>query len=153
MNSQRVGRPIQILLVEDNPADARLTLEALKDGKLQNRLHIVNNGMEAIAFLHRKGKYADAPNPDFILLDLNMPLMNGSQLLAEVKQDSGLKHIPVAILTGSQAAEDIERAYNLHADCYVTKPIDLEEFITAVRSIVDSLLNQCEIADGGIVIA
>ena len=152
MNSQRVGRPIQILLVEDNPGDARLTLEALKDGKIQNRLYIVNSGMEAIAFLRRKGKYADAPNPDFILLDLNMPLMNGSQLLAEVKQDLALKHIPVAILTGSQAAEDIARAYNLHADCYVTKPIDLEEFIMAVKSIVDSLLNQREIADGGRVI-
>jgi len=152
VNSQRVGRPIQILLVEDNPGDARLTLEALKDGKIQNRLYIVNSGMEAIAFLRRKGKYADAPNPDFILLDLNMPLMNGSQLLAEVKQDSALKHIPVAILTGSQAAEDIARAYNLHADCYVTKPIDLEEFIMAVKSIVDSLLNQREIADGGRVI-
>jgi chemotaxis family two-component system response regulator Rcp1 len=152
VNSQRVGRPIQILLVEDNPGDARLTLEALKDGKVQNRLYIVNSGMEAIAFLRRKGKYADAPNPDFILLDLNMPLMNGSQLLAEVKQDSALKHIPVAILTGSQAAEDIARAYNLHADCYVTKPIDLEEFIMAVKSIVDSLLNQREIADGGRVI-
>lgn len=152
MNSQRVGRPIQILLVEDNPGDARLTLEALKDGEVQNRLYIVNSGMEAIAFLRRKGKYADAPNPDFILLDLNMPLMNGSQLLAEVKQDSALKNIPVAILTGSQAAEDIARAYNLHADCFVTKPIDLEEFIMAVKSIVDSLLNQREIADGGRVI-
>jgi len=152
VNSQRVGRPIQILLVEDNPGDARLTLEALKDGEVQNRLYIVNSGMEAIAFLRRKGKYADAPNPDFILLDLNMPLMNGSQLLAEVKQDSALKNIPVAILTGSQAAEDIARAYNLHADCFVTKPIDLEEFIMAVKSIVDSLLNQREIADGGRVI-
>ena len=152
MNNQRVGQPIQILLVEDNPGDARLTLEALKDYKVQNRLYIVNGGMEAIAFLRRKGKYADAPNPDFIVLDLNMPLMNGSQLLAEVKQDSALKHIPVAILTGSQAAEDIDRAYNLHADCYVTKPIDLEEFIMAVKSIVDSLLNQREIADGGRVI-
>jgi chemotaxis family two-component system response regulator Rcp1 len=152
VNSQRVGRPIQILLVEDNPGDARLTLEALKDGKVRNKLYIVNSGMEAIAFLRRKGKYADAPNPDFILLDLNMPLMNGSQLLAEVKQDSALKNIPVAILTGSQAAEDIARAYNLHADCFVTKPIDLEEFIMAVKSIVDSLLNQREIPDGGRVI-
>jgi chemotaxis family two-component system response regulator Rcp1 len=152
VNSQRVGRPIQILLVEDNPGDARLTLEALKDGKVQNRLYIVNSGMEAIAFLRRKGKYADAPNPDFIILDLNMPLMNGSQLLAEVKQDSALKNIPVAILTGSQAAEDIARAAKLHADCFVTKPIDLEEFIMAVKSIVDSLLNQREIADGGRVI-
>jgi chemotaxis family two-component system response regulator Rcp1 len=152
VNSKRVERPIQILLVEDNPGDARLTLEALKDGEVQNRLYVVNSGMEAIAFLRKKGKYADAPHPDFILLDLNMPLMNGSQLLAEVKQDSMLKNIPVAILTGSQAAEDIARAYNLHADCFVTKPIDLEEFIVAVKSIVDSLLNHHEIADGGRVI-
>lgn len=140
MNSQTVGRPIQILLIEDNPGDVRLTVEALKDGKVQNRPYIVNNGTEAIAFLCRKGKYADAPNPDFILLDLDIPLMNGWQLLAEVKRDSALKHIPVAILTGSQAAEDIAKAYSLHADYYVTKPIDLEEFIMAVKSIVDFYL-------------
>ena len=152
MNSQTVERPIEILIVDDNPGDVRLTAEALKDSKVQNRLHTAQDGMEAIAFLRRKGEYADAPLPDLILLDLNMPRMNGSQLLAKVKEDSELKHIPVVILTGSREIDDIIKANNLGADCYVTKPIDLEEFIMAVKSIVDSLLNQREIADGGGVI-
>lgn len=152
MNSQTVERPIEILIVDDNPGDVRLTAEALKDSKVQNRLHTAQDGMEAIAFLRRKGEYADAPLPDLILLDLNMPRMNGSQLLAKVKEDSKLKHIPVVILTGSREIDDIIKANNLRADRYVTKPIDLEEFIMAVKSIVDSLFNQCEIADGGGVI-
>ena len=152
MNSQTVERPIEILIVDDNPGDVRLTAEALKDSKVQNRLHTAQDGMEAIAFLRRKGEYADAPLPDLILLDLNMPRMNGSQLLAKVKEDSELKHIPVVILTGSREIDDIIKANNLRADCYVTKPIDLEEFIMAVKSIVDSLFNQREIADGGGVI-
>lgn len=152
MNSQTVERPIEILIVDDNPGDVRLTAEALKDSKVQNRLHTAQDGMEAIAFLRRKGEYADAPLPDLILLDLNMPRMNGSQLLAKVKEDSELKNIPVVILTGSREIDDIIKANNLRADCYVTKPIDLEEFIMAVKSIVDSLFNQREIADGGGVI-
>ena len=152
MNSQTVERPIEILIVDDNPGDVRLTAEALKDSKVQNRLHTAQDGMEAIAFLRRKGEYADAPLPDLILLDLNMPRMNGSQLLAKVKEDSKLKHIPVVILTGSREIDDIIKANNLRADCYVTKPIDLEDFIMAVKSIVDSLFNQREIADGGGVI-
>ena len=152
MNSQTVERPIEILIVDDNPGDVRLTAEALKDSKVQNRLHTAQDGMEAIAFLRRKGEYADAPLPDLILLDLNMPRMNGSQLLAKVKEDSELKHIPVVILTGSREIDDIIKANNLRADSYVTKPIDLEEFIMAVKSIVDSLFNQREIADGGGVI-
>lgn len=152
MNSQTVERPIEILIVDDNPGDVRLTAEALKDSKVQNRLHTAQDGMEAIAFLRRKGEYADAPLPDLILLDLNMPRMNGSQLLAKVKEDSELKHIPVVILTGSREIDDIIKANNLRADCYVTKPIDLEDFIMAVKSIVDSLFNQREIADGGGVI-
>jgi chemotaxis family two-component system response regulator Rcp1 len=152
VNSQTVERPIEILIVDDNPGDVRLTAEALKDSKVQNRLHTAQDGMEAIAFLRRKGEYADAPLPDLILLDLNMPRMNGSQLLAKVKEDSELKHIPVVILTGSREIDDIIKANNLRADCYVTKPIDLEEFIMAVKSIVDSLFNQREIADGGGVI-
>jgi chemotaxis family two-component system response regulator Rcp1 len=152
VNSQTVERPIEILIVDDNPGDVRLTAEALKDSKVQNRLHTAQDGMEAIAFLRRKGEYADAPLPDLILLDLNMPRMNGSQLLAKVKEDSELKHIPVVILTGSREIDDIIKANNLGADCYVTKPIDLEEFIMAVKSIVDSLFNQREIADGGGVI-
>jgi len=137
MNSQTSERPIEILIVDDNPADVRLTVEALKDGKVQNRLHTAQDGMEAIAFLRRKGEYADAPLPDLILLDLNMPRMNGSQLLTEVKADSALKHIPVVILTGSREIEDIIKSNNLHADRYVTKPIDLEQFIRTVKSIID----------------
>jgi len=137
MNSQTAKRPIEILIVDDNPGDVRLTMEALKDGKVQNRLHTAQDGMEAIAFLRRKGEYADAPLPDLILLDLNMPRMNGSQLLAEVKADSALKHIPVIILTGSREIEDIIKTNNLQADRYVTKPIDLEQFIRTVKSIID----------------
>jgi CheY-like chemotaxis protein len=137
MNSQTAERPIEILIVDDNPGDVRLTVEALKDGKVQNRLHTAQDGVEAIAFLRRKGEYADAPLPDLILLDLNMPRMNGSQLLAEVKKDSELKHIPVVILTGSQEMEDIVKTNNLQADRYVTKPIDLEQFIRTVKSIID----------------
>lgn len=137
MNSQTAKRPIEILIVDDNPGDVRLTVEALKDGKVQNRLHTAQDGMEAIAFLRRKGEYADAPLPDLILLDLNMPRMNGSQLLAEVKADSALKHIPVIILTGSREIEDIIKTNNLQADRYVTKPIDLEQFIRTVKSIID----------------
>jgi len=152
VNSQIAERPIEILIVDDNPGDVRLTAEALKDSKVQNRLHTAQDGMEAIAFLRRKGEYADAPLPDLILLDLNMPRMNGSQLLAKVKEDSALKNIPVVILTGSREIDDIIKANNLRADYYVTKPIDLEEFIMAVKSIVDSLLNQREIAGGGGVI-
>lgn len=137
MNTQTTGRPIEILLVDDNPGDVRLTVEALKDGKVLNRVHIAKDGMEAIAFLRKKRNYADAPHPDLILLDLNMPRMSGLQLLAEVKEDSALKHIPVVILTGSKETKDIVEAYNLHADCYVTKPIDLEQFTMAVKSIID----------------
>jgi len=137
MNNQTAERPIEILIVDDNPGDVRLTVEALKDGKVQNRLHTAQDGMEAIAFLRRKGEYADAPLPDLILLDLNMPRMNGSQLLAEVKEDSALKHIPVVILTGSREIEDIVRTNNLHADRYVIKPIDPEQFIRTVKSIID----------------
>ena len=137
MKSKTAKRPIEILIVDDNPGDVRLTLEALKDGKVQNRLHTAHDGVEAIAFLRRKGEYADAPLPDLILLDLNMPRMNGSQLLAEVKKDSELKHIPVVILTGSQEMEDIVKTNNLQADRYVTKPIDLEQFIRRVKSIID----------------
>jgi CheY-like chemotaxis protein len=146
MKSRTAKRPIEILIVDDNPGDVRLTLEALKDGKVQNRLHTAHDGVEAIAFLRRKGEYADAPLPDLILLDLNMPRMNGSQLLAEVKADSALKHIPVIILTGSREIEDIIKAHNLHADRYVTKPLDLEQFIRTVKSIIDSWLTTVKLS-------
>ena len=145
MNSQIARRSTEILLVDDNPGDVRLTLEALKDGKVQNRLHTAHDGVEAIAFLRRKGEYADAPLPDLILLDLNMPRMNGVQLLAEVKEDSALKHIPVVILTGSREIEDIAKTNNMQADRYVTKPIDLEHFIKAVKSIIDFWLTTVKI--------
>jgi len=137
VNSQTTGRPIEILLVEDNPGDVRLTVEALRDSKIQNRLHIAKDGIEAIAFLRKKGGYTDAPHPDLILLDLNLPKMNGPEVLVEIKEDPALKHIPVVILTSSQEGGDIVRTYNLHANCYVTKPIDLEQFIMVVKSISD----------------
>jgi len=137
MNSQVAERPMEILLVDDNPGDVRLTAEALKDGEVENRLHTAKDGMEAIAFLRRKGRYIDAPRPDLILLDLNMPRMNGRQVLAEIKEDSALKHIPVIILTGSRDMDDIVRMYDLHANCYVTKPIDFEQFTMMVKSITD----------------
>lgn len=145
MKSKTAKRPIEILIVDDNPGDVRLTLEALKDGKVQNRLHTAHDGVEAIAFLRRKGEYADAPLPDLILLDLNMPRMNGVQLLAEVKEDSALKHIPVVILTGSREIEDIAKTNHMQADRYVTKPIDLEQFTRAVKSIIDFLLTTVKI--------
>ena len=137
MSSETMGRPIDILLVEDNPGDVRLTVEALKEGKVNNKLHVANDGMEAMAFLHRQGKYSDAPHPDLILLDLNLPKKDGHEVLAEIKKDSMLKHIPVVVLTGSTAGEDILKTYNLHANCYITKPIDLEQFIMVVKSIKD----------------
>jgi len=137
MNSQIAERPMEILLVDDNPGDARLTAEALKDGEVENRLYTAKDGMEAIAFLRRKGRYIDAPRPDLILLDLNMPRMNGRQVLAEIKEDSALKHIPVVILTGSRDMDDIVKTYDLHANCYVTKPIDFEQFIMVMKSITD----------------
>ena len=135
MSSQTTGRPIEILLVEDNPGDVRLTVEALKDVKVHNNLHVVKDGMEAMAFLHREGKYADAPHPDLILLDLNLPKKDGCEVLAEIKEDPMLKRIPVVVLTGSKAGEDILKTYNLHANCYISKPIDLEQFIMVVKSI------------------
>ena len=148
MNSQTTGRPIEILLVDDNPGDVRLTLEALRDGKVQNTLHVVRDGVEAIAFLRREGKYADVPRPGLILLDLNLPKKDGTQVLAEIKEDPALKHIPVVILTGSKAGEDIIKAYNLHANCYVTKPIDLEQFITVVQYITDFWLTIVKLPTG-----
>jgi chemotaxis family two-component system response regulator Rcp1 len=128
---------IEILLVEDNPGDVRLTREALRDGKVQNNLHVVPDGVEAMAFLHREGKYASSPRPDVILLDLNLPKKNGREVLAEVKSDPELSRIPVVILTTSEDEEDVMRAYDFHANCYITKPVDFEQFIKVVRSIED----------------
>jgi CheY-like chemotaxis protein len=127
--------PVEILLVEDNPGDHRLTKEALHEGKVYNNLHWAKDGVEAIDFLKRRGRFRDAPRPDIILLDLNLPKMDGRQVLSEIKQDENLRYIPVVILTTSKAEEDVLRSYHLHANCYVTKPVDLEKFITVVQSI------------------
>ena len=135
MSSQIIGRPIEILLVEDNPGDVRLIVEVLKENKVLNNLHVVEDGVEAMAFLRREGKYADAPRSDLILLDLNLPKKNGCEVLAEIKQDSNLKRIPVVVLTISEAEQDILKTYDLHANCYITKPVDLEQFITVVKAI------------------
>jgi CheY-like chemotaxis protein len=130
-------KPIEILLVEDNPADVRITTEAMKDSKIKNNLNIVNDGVEALNFLRKTGKYADAPKPDLILLDLNLPKKDGRDVLKEIKGDPNLKRIPVVILTISKAEEDILKTYNLHANCYITKPVNLEQFIKVVKSIED----------------
>ena len=127
--------PIEILLVEDNPGDVRLTKEALKEGKVYSNLHTVKDGVEAMEFLRKQGKYKDVPRPDIILLDLNLPRKDGREVLEEIKSDNELKRIPVVVLTTSKAEEDVLRTYNLHANCYVTKPVDLEKFIVVVKSI------------------
>jgi len=135
MKTEMIGRPVEILLVEDNPGDVRLTQEALKESKVRNNMCVAPDGLEALAFLHREGQYADVRRPDLILLDLNLPRMDGREVLAEIKEDPDLKRIPVVILTTSKADEDILRSYNLHANCYITKPVDLDQFITVVRSV------------------
>ena len=127
--------PVEILLVEDNAGDHRLTQEALREGKVYNNLHWAKDGVEALDFLHRRGKHAKAPRPDLILLDLNLPRKDGREVLSEIKSDEDLKTIPVVILTTSQAEEDVVKSYHLHANCYVTKPVDLEKFIVVVQSI------------------
>jgi CheY-like chemotaxis protein len=135
------GRSIEILLVEDSPGDVRLTQEVLRDGKVNNRLSIVYDGVAALSFLRREGQYATAPHPDLILLDLNLPKKDGREVLEVIKSDSSFKRIPVVILTTSQAEEDILRAYDLHANCYITKPIDLEQFIRVIKSIEEFWLS------------
>lgn len=128
-------KPFHILLVEDSPADVLLTKEALADSKLLVELHVAENGMEAMEFLRHIGAYSEAPTPDLVLLDLNLPLKDGREVLAEVKADPHLRSIPVVVLTTSQAEEDVLRAYGLHANCYITKPVDFESFVNVVRSI------------------
>jgi chemotaxis family two-component system response regulator Rcp1 len=130
-------KPVNILLVEDSEADVRLTREALKDSKLKISLEVVNDGVEALMFLKREGKYSNSQRPDLILLDLNLPRKNGKEVLEEIKQDNDLKRIPVVILTISKNEEDILKAYNLRANCYITKPVDLEQFMIVVKSIED----------------
>lgn len=130
-------RPIDVLLVEDDPGDVMLTREAFADNKLRNELYVVNDGVSALEFLRRRGQYADAPTPDLILLDLNLPRMDGREVLAVLKADESLRRIPVVVLTTSEAEEDIMRSYQLHANAYVTKPVDFERFISVVRQIDD----------------
>ena len=137
MNPRPATQPIEVLLVEDNPGDVRLTREALRDGKVHNNLSVVPDGVEALAFLRREGKYADAPRPDVILLDLNLPKKDGREVLQDIKADPALQRIPVVVLTSSEAERDIAQAYALHANCYITKPVDLDQFITVVKSIED----------------
>ena len=131
------GKAIEILLVEDNPADVRLTEEALKEGKVRNNLHVARDGVEAIEFLHRVGKWTGSPRPDLILLALNLPRKDGREVLADIKRDPELKLIPVVVLTTSSAEVDILKSYKLHANCYITKPVDLEQFVRVVKSIDD----------------
>jgi CheY-like chemotaxis protein len=137
MANQEYGKPIDILLVEDNPGDSRLAMEALKESKLRNNLHIVTDGVEAMDFLYKRGKHEQVLRPDLILLDLNLPKKDGREVLAEIKSDPDLKRIPVVILTISKAEEDILKTYNLHANCFITKPLDLNQFVTVIKSIED----------------
>jgi CheY-like chemotaxis protein len=128
-------RPIEILLVEDSPSDVEFTVEALKEAKVRNHLSLVEDGVQAMEFLRRQGKYAQAPRPDLIMLDLNLPRKDGREVLAEMKADNNLKMIPVVVLTTSRAEQDVLRAYELHANCYITKPVDFQQFLNVVRSI------------------
>lgn len=127
--------PVEILLVEDEPGDVRLTMESFKENKLLNHLTVAKDGVEAMAILHREGEHADEPRPDLIILDLNLPKKDGRQVLAEIKADDSLRKIPVVILTTSSSDEDILKSYNLRVNCYVTKPFDLDQFITVIKSI------------------
>ena len=132
-----MGKAVEILLIEDNPGDVRLTLEALHEGKVKNNLVVAPDGETALAILRREGEHADAPRPDLILLDLNLPKKDGREVLAEIKADEKLHCIPVVVLTTSKSEEDVLRSYQLNANCYITKPVDLEQFIRVVRAIED----------------
>ena len=128
-------RPVEILLVEDSPSDTELTVEALREAKIRNHLSTVEDGVQAVEFLRREGKFAAAPRPDLIMLDLNLPRKDGREVLAEIKADDSLKTIPVVVLTTSRAEQDVLKAYQQHANCYITKPVDFEKFLSVVRSI------------------
>ena len=149
MSLEGGAEPIDILLVEDNPGDVRLTREILRDSKLANNLSVVGDGEAALAFLRRDGEYADAPRPDLILLDLHLPRKDGHQVLSEIKQEEELRSIPVVVLTSSEAEEDILKSYRLHVNCYVTKPVDLEQFTKVVRSVEDFWFSIVRLPTGG----
>jgi CheY-like chemotaxis protein len=148
MSDNDDGRAVEVLLIEDNPGDVRLTQEALKEAKVHNNLSVVNDGLDAMSFLRREGRFAQAPRPDLVLLDLNMPRKDGREVLAEVKADPDLRRIPVVVLTTSKAEEDILRSYDLHANSYVTKPVDFEQFMKVVRSIEEFWLSVVKFPDG-----
>jgi CheY-like chemotaxis protein len=145
--SQAQGRPIEILLVEDNPADVRLTLETMKEVKVANRINVVTDGEQATAFLQRTGEYSTAPKPDLVILDLNLPRKDGREVLADIKGDPNLRRIPVVILTTSTRDEDIFTAYDLAANCYINKPVDLDEFNKIVQSIENFWLTIVKLPD------
>ena len=149
MNPTTAGQPIDILLVEDNPGDVHLTKEALKDAKVRNVMTVARDGEEAMDILRKQGDFTNTPRPDLILLDLKLPKKDGREVLAEVKADENLKRIPVVILTTSKEEEDILRAYNLHANCYITKPVELDKFIEVVRLIEDFWLTIVKLPPNG----
>jgi len=148
MSKQTEGRPIDILLVEDNPGDACLAREAMVESKIKNELHHVTDGEQALAYLRKQGAYAQAPRPDLILLDLNLPLKDGREVLAELKNDVQFKRIPIVVLTVSSDDIDILKAYNLHANCFISKPLDLEQFMTIVRTIESFWLTIVSLPNG-----
>ena len=141
MSENANGRPVEILLAEDNPGDVKLTEKALDKGNVLNNLHVVNDGVEAMTFLRQEGEYESAPRPDLLLLDLNMPRMDGQEVLAEMKADEELRRIPVVVLTSSEAEEDIVDSYDLHANAYLTKPVDFDGFVDIVGSIEEFWLS------------
>jgi len=142
------GRAIELLLVEDSEPDVRLTIEALREAKVKNRLWVVEDGVEAIDFLKQQGRHTDVPRPDLILLDLNLPRKDGRQVLKEIKNDEALRRIPVVVLTTSKSEEDVLRAYDLHANCYITKPVDFNRFMDVVKSIEDFWLTVVKLPEG-----
>jgi CheY-like chemotaxis protein len=150
MNNRNNMKPIEILLVEDNPGDVRLTQEVLKEAKVRNELHVVYDGVEAMALLRHEGKYKDSPRPDLILLDLNLPKKTGHEVLAEIKSDDNLKRIPVVILTVSKDEEDVLKSYNLYANCFINKPVNLTQFFNVVKSIEDFWLTIVKLPPDGI---
>ncbi|MDI6723056.1 MAG: response regulator [Methanobacterium sp.] len=137
MENEAINKPVEILLIEDNPADARLVFEVLKDSKIKNKMHVIEDGVTAMDYLHQEGKYKDRSRPDIILLDLNLPKKDGREVLKEIKEDPKLKCIPVVILTTSSTKEDINQAYSNHANCFITKPVDFDQFLKVVKSIED----------------
>jgi two-component system, chemotaxis family, response regulator Rcp1 len=145
----RQDRPIEILLVEDNPGDVRLTVEALREGRILNNLTVAQDGVEALEVLRRQGSHAAAPVPDLILLDLNLPRKDGREVLAEVKADEALRSIPVVVLTTSEAEQDVLGAYDLHANCYIVKPVDLDQFMSVIRVIEDFWLTVVKLPSAG----